>query len=309
MSCDAITKQLPLFLYGELTFDEEEQLQQHLDTCTGCRGELDKVRAFHRALDSAEPAMDARLLDECRQSLQHGLASIAEAGTSRRRTLAELVRSMLAPAVGWAYIAKPLGALALIAAGFFGGRMLPGDSLSDRPVSRLSEPLASRIRFIEPDVSGQVQIVVEETRQRVLSGDPGDDRIRNLLLTAARDSSDPGVRVGTMDLLKGHSESEEVRRALIYAVQNDTNPGVRLKALEGLRNSADLPDVRRALSQVLLNDENPGVRTQSIDLLVQKREPALIGVLQELMAREENDYVRLKCQKALHEMNASVETF
>jgi HEAT repeat protein len=199
--------------------------------------------------------------------------------------------------------------LELIAAGFFGGRMLPGDSLSDRPVSRLSEPLASRIRFIEPDASGQVQIVVEETRQRVLSGDPGDDRIRNLLLTAARDSSDPGVRVGTMDLLKGHSESEEVRRALIYAVQNDTNPGVRLKALEGLRNSADLPDVRRALSQVLLNDENPGVRTQSIDLLVQKREPALIGVLQELMAREENDYVRLKCQKALHEMNASVETF
>jgi hypothetical protein len=63
------------------------------------------------------------------------------------------------------------------------------------------------------------------------------------------------------------------------------------------------------LAQVLLTDENPGIRTQAIDLLTQRREPAMVGVLQELMAREDNNYVRLKCQRALSEMNASVETF
>ena len=41
----------------------------------------------------------------------------------------------------------------------------------------------------------------------------------------------------------------------------------------------------------------------------QKKEAAMVGVLQELMRKEDNSYVRLKCQKALHEMNASVETF
>ena len=37
--------------------------------------------------------------------------------------------------------------------------------------------------------------------------------------------------------------------------------------------------------------------------------PELAGVLQEIMSREENTYVRMKCQRALNEMNASVETF
>jgi HEAT repeat protein len=60
---------------------------------------------------------------------------------------------------------------------------------------------------------------------------------------------------------------------------------------------------------VLLTDSNPGVRTQAVDLLTQSREPSLAAVLQELLTHEENNYVRLKCQKALNEMNASVETF
>ena len=97
-----------------------------------------------------------------------------------------------------------------------------------------------------------MQIVLEETRQRTLSGDMDDDDIRKLLLRAARESSDPGVRVETMDLLKGQPQSQEVRRALLHALRQDANAGVRLKALDGLRPSAGDPDVRRALADVLL---------------------------------------------------------
>jgi hypothetical protein len=35
----------------------------------------------------------------------------------------------------------------------------------------------------------------------------------------------------------------------------------------------------------------------------------MVGALQELMMKEDNDYIRMRCQKALHEMNASVETY
>jgi hypothetical protein len=171
------------------------------------------------------------------------------------------------------------------------------------------EPVASRVRYVQPSDDGEVQIVVEEVRQRVLSGDVNDGRIRGLLLTAAREANDPGVRVETMDLLKGFSQTQEVRRALLNALQHDPNAGVRLKALEGLRTSADENDTRRVLAKVLLDDENPGVRTQAIDLLVQKPEPGMVGLLQELMIREENNYVRMKCRKVLHEMNASAEIF
>jgi hypothetical protein len=133
--------------------------------------------------------------------------------------------------------------------------------------------------------------------------------IRALLLRATRESTDPGVRVGTMDLLKTQSGSEEVRGALLYALRNDPNAGVRLKALEALRPSAGQEDTRRVLAEVLLKDENPGVRTQAVDLLTQKEAPELVGLLQEIMSREDNQYVRMKVQRALADMNASAETF
>ena len=59
----------------------------------------------------------------------------------------------------------------------------------------------------------------------------------------------------------------------------------------------------------MLHDDNAGIRTQAIDLIFQRREKELVGVLQELMRREDNDYIRLRTQRALREMNASVDTF
>ena len=70
-----------------------------------------------------------------------------------------------------------------------------------------------------------------------------------------------------------------------------------------------MPEVRKALAQVLLADDNPAVRMQAVDLLVAHRDDAMVGVLQNLVQKEDNSYVRLKCEKALKEMNASVGTF
>jgi HEAT repeat protein len=193
--------------------------------------------------------------------------------------------------------------------GFLGGQISPREGSLGRIAGRSAEPAVSRVRYVQPDDEGNVRLVVEEVRQKVLSGRADSDQIRGLLVAASREANDPGVRVETLDLLKGHSDSQEVRRALLAALQSDTNAGVRLKAIEALRGSAPDAETRRVLAQVLLTDENPGVRTQAIDLLTQRRERAMVGLLQELMTRESNEYVRLKCQKALYDMNASPEVF
>jgi len=65
----------------------------------------------------------------------------------------------------------------------------------------------------------------------------------------------------------------------------------------------------RRWTQVLLADDNPGVRAQAIDLLVEHKGAMTAGVLQEVVQKENNGYVRLRCQRALDEMNASVGTF
>jgi HEAT repeat protein len=84
---------------------------------------------------------------------------------------------------------------------------------------------------------------------------------------------------------------------------------VRLKAVEGLKPLATDAQVRKTLAQALLEDENPAVRMQVVDLLVQHRDDQIVGVLQDVMQKENNSYVRLKSEKALRAMNASVGTF
>jgi hypothetical protein len=69
------------------------------------------------------------------------------------------------------------------------------------------------------------------------------------------------------------------------------------------------PEVRQTLSYVLQNDQNPGVRIQAIDLLTQKQDPEIVGMLQKVVNSESNNYIRQKCEKALQEWNASIGTF
>ena len=128
------------------------------------------------------------------------------------------------------------------------------------------------------------------------------------LLAAAREDN-PAVRVESVGLLRGRADSGEVRDALLSAVAHDSNAGVRLKALDGLKPLADDPQVRKTLAQVLLADDNPAVRMQVVDLLVLHRDDSMVGVLQNLVQKEDNNYVRLKCEKALKDMNASIGTF
>ena len=107
----------------------------------------------------------------------------------------------------------------------------------------------------------------------------------------------------------GLYERTEVRDALLNALTQDSNSGVRLKAIEGLKPLAADQEVRKTLRHVLLSDDNVAVRMQVIDLLVAHRDDNMVGVMQGLVQRENNNSVRLKLEKALRDMNASIGTF
>ena len=303
MTCELARSRLSLFLYGELSFDEEEALQQHLESCEGCRHALEREKVWHEAVDLHATEPPANLLAQFRQDLRARLAE--ERRPHRTFALWEWLGEVLnAPYM------RPIGALALVLAGFFAARLTaPGVS----PVSQADNagrgPTATQVRYVQPDAAGGVRIVMDETRQRILSGSLEDQDIQRLLLAAASDGADPGLRVESMDILKSGADSSEIRQVLLQALRQDPVAGVRLKAIEGLKSFAAEPEVRKVLSEVLLADENPGVRTQAIDLLVQHKGEGMAGLLQEALYRDNNEYVRLRCQKALREMNASVGTF
>ena len=100
---------------------------------------------------------------------------------------------------GWL---KPAGALTLVALGFGSARMLPDRVPIGGGFRRAGrDGAASRVRYVEPASDGQVQIVLDETRQRMVSGGLDNPKIPGLLLSAAKDPSDPGLRAETVEIL------------------------------------------------------------------------------------------------------------
>ena len=312
IGCAEARERLAMLLYGELSFGEEETLESHLRACQECQAVLVRQKALHAALDAAEIEPSPSLLRECREDLR---ASVANEPTVE--ALHSGWRERLTHLFGGPWVLRtlrPAGALALVAVGFFGGRFAPAVTPEGRGMgsAAMGEPV-SRVREVEPASSGRVRIVLEETRQRVVSGRLDDLQVQAMILGAAKDPSDPGLRAESVEILNGRADEPEVRDVLISALRHDQNAGVRLKAMEGLKSFAGQPEVRRAFTEVLLGDANPGLRTQAIDLLTglpDRVDRQTVGALQELIERgESQDYVRARSLRVLQAMKASAESY
>ena len=309
MKCEEAARMLPLYLYGELGFDEEERLELHLDGCAMCHGEVEHQKKMNELLDAAGTRLDEGMLTAARLESRSRLKQEPPMHAGWWSHFGEMFAIRFAPAP---VVAQSLGAVALVALGFLGARVTSNGVFSRGGAGNIADvfdPVASRVRYVEPGRGGQVQIVLEQTQRRTLTGRAEDEPIRRLLVIGTRDPADAGVRVQSVELLTSQCGSPDIRGALLDRLQRDPNAGVRLKALDGLKQFASDPETRQVLTRVLLTDGNPGVRTQVVDLLVQHPEDQMVGVFQELLSHEDNGYIRQRCQRVLHDMNASAETY
>jgi hypothetical protein len=301
MKCAEIIEQFPFYSYGEVSSEVEERIESHLAECTNCRQAFAKHRSLMEALDQREDVAEAALLTACRVDLRRCLAAeptrTAGGWLERLRHLSQFHIPLRIP----------VGAMALVALGWLGARYTPEKFGGMR--AGLTQPMFSNVQSIEPGDSGKIQIAVDEIQRRVVTGDLAEPRIQKLLLNAVREESNPGVRVESIGVLKNSADSEEVRQALIDAVSHDPNAGVRLKALEGLKQYAGDATVRKTLADVLLKDDNPGVRVQAIDVLTAHHDDSIVGVLQDVIQKEDDGYIRTRARDLLQTMKASVGTY
>ena len=302
MTCDEVVRELPMYGYGEVSADVEEQIEAHLAACASCKEELARYRSFVDVLDERSDASAPGLLTTCRADLRRQIS--AEAPRGHGWNWLESLRGFSQLHIPFKI---PVGAMALLAIGYFGARLTPEKFGGIR--AGLTQPMFSNVKSVEPGESGKVEIAVDEVQRRVVSGTLQDPRIQALLLSAVREETNPGVRVESIGMLKDSADSEVVRKALIDAVSHDPNAGVRLKALEGLKQYAGDAAVRTTLANVLLKDDNAGVRGQAIDLLTVQHDDSIVGVLQDVMRKEDDDYIRARCRKLLEAMRASVGTY
>lgn len=307
MKCSEVVEQFPLYSYGEVSPELEERIESHLAGCEECRSQFARHRAFMDLLDQRDEAPDAGLLTACRSEFRQRLAAETTdtgwAGLFKGNWAENLwkLTSFHIP------MRVPVGAMALFALGWFGARYTPERFGGVR--AGVMQPMFSSVQSIEPGASGKVQIAVDEVQRRMVTGSLEDPHIQELLLNAMREESNPGVRVASIGALQNNADSEEVRKALIDSVSHDPNAGVRLKALEGLKPYASDLAVRKTLSNVLLKDDNAGVRLQAIDLLTEHHDDSIVGVLQDVIQKDDDGYIRTRCRDLLQTMKASLGTY
>lgn len=304
MKCHEVVEQFPFYSYGEISSEVEERVESHLAECADCRQAFANHRSFLEVLDQREDVTAPSLLTTCRTDLRRQLAADTARKPAGWRGWFESLRDVSHFHIP---LRIPVGAMALVALGWFGARYTPEKFGGIR--AGLTQPMFSSVQSIEPDDSGRIQIAVDEVQRRVVTGNLAEPRIQQLLLDAVREESNPGVRVESIGFLKNSADSGQVRRALTDAVSHDPNAGVRLKALEGLKPYAGDPAVRKTLANVLLKDDNAGVRVQAIDLLTTHHDDSIVGVLQDVMQKEDDGYIRTRTRSLLEAMKASVGTY
>lgn len=306
MKCEWVRENILLYVYNELADDARYELEQHLGRCTDCTAELKTTRKFHAVLSELpveEPTPN--LLAASRMSLQEALETTPQAGLWRRLVFdpsAWFRQMRFSPAL----------AAVLVIAGFAGGigtayRVLNGAAapIAVTSSAQPSESSISGIQSVSQDPgSSQVTIKYNTVSTQQAQGSLNDQRIQQLLLFAARNNFNSGVRMDSVDLLTQQPNDTHVREALIYALRYDSNPGVRLKALDGLGAYVKSdPRVRDSLLEALMNDSNPGVRTEALHLLEPVRADSSVRVvLQSLAEKDQNQFIKRQARNILAEM-------
>jgi len=302
MKCEWVRENILLYVYNELADDARYELEQHLGRCTDCAAELKATRSFHSTISHPVEEPTPNLLTASRVRLQESLETVAQGGFWQRLTFdpANWLRQVrFSPAL----------AAAIFIVGFAGGigatyKVISGNNPGGSIIVNKQEPPApvesaiTGIRSINQE-PGSNQISTVSTRQT--QGSLNDQRIQQLLLFAARNNYNSGVRMDSVDLLTQKPDDNRVREALIYALRYDSNPGVRLKALEGLGSYVkDDVRVRDTVLEALMNDSNPGVRAQALHLLEPvKADSSVRGVLQRLAENDQNQYIRSQARTLL----------
>jgi hypothetical protein len=314
MTCLDATKEIPNYCYGEISSEIEETLESHLTDCSDCQKELARHRKFLELLDDRDPMVDTGLLVQCRNNLSHSLRqqiaveSTHSAGWRGWHRATEYLRDLSRVHIPFRI---PVGALALVALGFLGARYTPEKFGGVREA--LAAPMFSSVRSVEPNASGQVQIAVDQTRRRLVSGTLQDPSIQDLLVSGVTDGFNPTVRLRSIQILHeapaNNPDSEQLRDALLAALDHDPSAAVRLKALDGLKQFATDATVRKALANTLRKDDDAPVRIQAIDLLAKHHDDSIVGILQGLVQREDNPYVRGQMTNLLEQFNASPGTY
>ena len=310
MKCEWVRENIVLQVYSELADDARHELEQHVARCGDCAAELKAEQEFHALLaQDRAPDPTPNLVADSRMRLQEALET-AKQGSVWNRLAFD-------PAIWLRQVRfSPALASAILILGFAGGVTTTYKFYGSRPtnVAEIQNPNIAAVpteasitgisSIVQQPGTNQISIKYNTLSTQEAQGSLNDDKIQQLLLYAARNNYNTGVRVDSVDLLSKSTGDMQVREALMYTLQNDTNPGVRLKSLDALGNYVkNDTNVRDAVLRALVNDTNSGVRIEALRLIEPvKADGSVRGVLMALASKDQSTYIKSQARTLLAQL-------
>ena len=310
MKCEWVRENIVLQVYSELADDARHELEQHVARCGDCAAELKAEQEFHALLaQDRAPDPTPNLVADSRMRLQEALETTKQGSVWSRLAFD--------PAIWLRQVRfSPAVASAVLILGFAGGVTTTYKFYGSRPtnVAEIQNPNISAVpteasitgisSIVQQPGTNQISIKYNTLSTQEAQGSLNDDKIQQLLLYAARNNYNTGVRVDSVDLLSKSTGDMQVREALMYTLQNDTNPGVRLKSLDALGNYVkNDTNVRDAVLRALVNDTNSGVRIEALRLIEPvKADGSVRGVLMALASKDQSTYIKSQARTLLAQL-------
>jgi len=273
MNCENVRQQLPECLAGRLGESARERLIEHLEGCSGCRGELAHLGIVWRGMEALK--LEAEPDPAMKERFQATLAAF-ESGLEQGRLAAAALAAPRQTPPRWAWqVAAGLGLLAIGA--------VAGRGLAPRP-------------SVTPEIA-QLQGQVQSLHQLVA-------------LSLMQQQQSPASRIeGVTYAYRMTQPDPQVEEALLYAAGHDPNVNVRLSAVDALDRYAADPNVRRALAATLAAQDSPLAQVALIDLAVKFKDRDCAPALRRLASQPEADEaVRQRAQWAMAELGIKGES-
>ena len=235
------------------------EARQHLASCPACQQDFATLRQTLAELDSLPtPASSPKLRREFYSMLE------------RERSPAAPAPAPMHPHprnTWWRWLAAPVGACALLAAGFLAGTHYRPDTRGEvvrNPSDETRRELADlRAKVNQLETMNQAVAAYFQPQQRpanerleavlksATADNPNDRTIDALIASLALDSS-PNVRLRALDALYPHADSEVVRVAVLTSLPREANPLVQVAMINFLAAAHD-HDAKPALEKMSAN--------------------------------------------------------
>jgi hypothetical protein len=235
----------------------------HLANCPDCQREFSALSQTLAALDAlptppASPQLRRNFYAMLEEE-KHSAASVraaAEAGQRRRR------------ARWWRWVAIPVGACAVAAAGFIAGtryHAAPAPqpvAVADGETRREIQDLQAKVgrleamnQLVAASLTEQQKPAIERLQTVMTSAQQQQptDRIINELITSLALDSSANVRLQALEALYPHADKDVVRAGVLASLSRESNPLVQLAMINFLAAARD-GDARSTLEKISVSE-------------------------------------------------------